>query len=99
MGAILLKAGFTVVDEHSDRKPDVEINGAGHFLGGKRQGGVFSASFGLDIKVQNRRTGSILAFEHQENTATAGSNVAAMTAAQVNVVDALAERILPVLTK
>jgi TolB-like protein len=99
LGAVLLKAGFAVVDENSDRKPDVEIKGAGQFTSNSHQDGLFSASFGMDVKIQERRTGDIIAFDHQESTATDAGHLAAMTAAQVKTVDDLAERILPLLAK
>jgi len=99
LGAVLLKAGFAVVDDNSDRKPDVEIIGAGQFTSNSHQGGLFSASFGMDVKIQERRTGDIIAFDHQESTATDAGHLAAMTAAQVKTVDDLAERILPLLAK
>jgi TolB-like protein len=98
-GVVLLKAGFTVVDDNSDRKPDVEITGGGNVTAQARHGGLFSSSYTLDVKVQERRSGSIIAFDRQDGTATDAGQNAAMAAAQVKVVDALAERILPLLAK
>jgi TolB-like protein len=99
MGAVLLKAGFTVVDENSDRKPDVQISGGGNVTARTHRGGLFASSYSLDVKIQERRSGSIIAFDHQESTATDAGQTAATTAAQIKTVDDLAERILPLLAK
>jgi len=99
LGAILLKAGFKVVDGNSDHKPDIEIVGGGDMLALNSRGELFSCSYGIDVKIQERRTGEIIGFDHQESTATATGQVAAFTAAQTKTVDALAERILPLLAK
>lgn len=99
LGAILLKAGFKVVDGNSDHKPDMEIVGGGNMLALTSRGELFSCSYGLDVKIQERRTGEIIGFDHQESTATATGQVAAFTAAQIKTIDALAERILPLLAK
>ncbi len=99
LGAILLKAGFKVVDGKSDHKPDIEIIGSGDMLALTSRDGLFSCSYGLDVKIQERKTGDIIGFDHQESTATSNGQVAAFTAAQIKTIDALAERILPLLAK
>lgn len=99
LGAILLKAGFKVVDGNSDHKPDMEIVGGGNMLALNSRGELFSCSYGIDVKIQERRTGNIIGFDHQESTATSTGQVAAFTAAQIKTIDALAERILPLLAK
>jgi hypothetical protein len=98
-GAILLKAGFPVVDSQSDRKPDIEITGVGAGSAGPRQGQLFSFRTEIDLKVQERRTGNIMVFDHQEDTATDVSRASAGQTAQINAVDGLAERILPMLAQ
>ena len=98
-GKVLLKAGFTVVDANSDRKPDVEITGTETASIGPRQGTLFSFTDTIDVKVQERRTGNIITVEHQVGSANAGGRAAANAASQVDAVDALAERILPLLAK
>jgi TolB-like protein len=98
-GTVLLKAGFAVVDSNSDRKPDVEITGTESSSPGPRQGVLFSFSDAMDLKIQERRTGNIIAIEHQIGSASDGARATANAAAQVNAVDALAERILPLLAK
>ena len=94
-----MKTGFTVVDANSDRKPDVEITGVADISPGPRHAGLFSFRVVIDLKVQERRSGTIIAFDHQESGATDASKAGANRAAQVNAVDALAERILPLLAK
>jgi len=98
-GAILLKAGFAVADANSDRKPDVKITGVADNSAGARQGGLFSGRSVIELKVQERRTGNIIVFDRQESTATDAARGGANRSAQVNAVDALAERILPLLAK
>ena len=98
-GTVLLKAGFPVVDANSEQKPDIEIIGTEDSSVGPRQGDLYSYSDAMDFKVQDRRTGRIIAVEHQLGTATDGTVVGANTAAQVNAVDAVCERILPLLAK
>ena len=98
-GIILLKAGFAVVDANSDRKPDIEITGVIAISAAPRHGELFSFRAVIDLKVQERRTGNIIAFEHQEIIAIDTTRVGANRAAQVNAVDAAAEKILPLLAK
>jgi TolB-like protein len=98
-GVILLQAGFTVVDANSDRKADVEITGVADNSTGSRQGGLFSGRSVIELKIQERRTGNILAFDRQESSATDAAKGSASRSAQVNAVDAMAERVLPLLAK
>jgi TolB-like protein len=98
-GNILLKAGFNVVERNSDRKPDVVITGVVDPSEGPRHGDLFSFQAVIELKVQERRTGNIICFDRQESTATDVTRVGADRLAEVNAVDALAERILPQLAK
>lgn len=99
MGVILQKAGFTVVDANSDRKPDVEIMGVVDIGMGPRRGDLFSFRAIVEAKVQERRTGTILAFDRQTGDAVDIGKATADRAAQVRAVDGLAERVLPLLAK
>ena len=98
-GIILLKAGFQVVDEKSERKPDIEITGVDDISAAPSQGGLFSYRAVIELKIQERRSGNILAFDRQESAATDAARLGADATAQVNAVDALAERVLPLLAK
>jgi hypothetical protein len=98
-GAVLLQAGFTVVDNNSDRKADIEIIGNASGDDGPGRAGLFSSTGSIDIKIQERRTGAILGFDHQTSTATGPGAAAASRSAHVNAVDAIMARILPLLAK
>jgi TolB-like protein len=98
-GVVLLKAGFTVVDSNSDRKPDVEITGVDDASPGPRRGNLYSCRAVIELKVQERRTGNIIVFDRQESTANDVAKAGANRSAQVNTVDGLAERILPLLAQ
>ena len=99
MGVILQKAGFVVVDEHSERKPDVEITGLIQHDERPRRGQLFSWHAVVDVKVQERRTGKIIAFDHQTADAVDVGKIAARKSVEVIVIDGLAERIVPLLAK
>jgi TolB-like protein len=98
-GSVLLKAGFTVVDANSDRKPDVEIAGVADTSIATRQGALFSGRTVIELKIQERRTGNIITFDRQESIATDVTRSTANKSAEVNAADALAERVLPLLAK
>jgi Curli production assembly/transport component CsgG len=98
-GAVLLKAGFPVVDANSERKPDLEITGVDDFSATARRSDLISCRVVFDVKVQERRTGRIIPLEHQESTATDIALPAALRTAQADAVDSLAERILPLLAQ
>jgi TolB-like protein len=99
LGHILLKAGFPVVDENSDQKSDVEIAGIAKFDVATRHGELFSSRGVLELKVQERRTGRIIAFDQQEGVAIDPGGKAANREAQVIAVDDLAGRILQLLAQ
>ena len=98
-GIILLKAGFKVVDAKSEQKPDVVITGVDEAKEEPRHADLYSFQAVIELKVRERRSGNIICFDRQECTATDATKVGASRAAQVNAVDALAERILPLLAK
>lgn len=99
LGALLLAAGFPVVDANSERKPNVEISGVEAVSSAPPRGGLVSSRAVLDLKMQERRTGALLALDHAESTATDIISRTAIRAAQADAVDQLAERILPLLAK
>jgi TolB-like protein len=99
LGIILQKAGFTVVDANSERKPDVEITGVIDISVGPRRGDLVSCRAIVEAKVQERRTGTILAFDRQVGDAVDVGKPAADKAAQAKAIDGLAERVVPLLAK
>ena len=97
LGLLLQKAGFTVVDEKSDVKPDIYLTGDAVAATTQKSGNFFSAHATLEIKAQERTTGKILSFDRQENVAAdIGEQMAARKALE-NATDDLAERLLPLL--
>ena len=99
LGKILMKAGFKVVDEKSDSKPDIEITGVKGHSPGPRRNGIYSITISISLKVQDRRTGALIAYEHEVASAVEASMQAANDAALDRAVDALAEKVLPLLAK
>ena len=99
IGFILMKAGFVVVDDNSDRKPDLQIIGSVAAETGLPRGGLLTGRATVDLKIQERRTGNIIGLDHQEATATDLGVATASKAAQTKAADDLAERILPLLAK
>ncbi|HUA38306.1 MAG TPA: CsgG/HfaB family protein [Candidatus Sulfopaludibacter sp.] len=101
-GALLLKAGFEVVDNNSDQKPDIEIIGEAVTSWGEAspaRGGLLSINASVEVKIQEKKTGKIIAFDRQESAAIGAGETVVDQTAQVNAVDALAERVLPLLAK
>jgi hypothetical protein len=99
LGYVLQKAGFSVVDEKSDRKPDLEITG--HISDGwsAKKGNLFPRHTIIEVKVLERTTGRILAFDRQESAALDISADAATKMAQEKAADELAGRLLPLLAQ
>jgi hypothetical protein len=53
----------------------------------------------IEVKIRERRTGKIIAFDRQVGTAAGVGQGIVGRVAHVNAVDGLAERILPLLAK
>jgi hypothetical protein len=91
----LQKCGFTIVDEKSDKKPDIEITGQAFSAYGMRKGNLISCRSRIEVKVQERVGGKILAQDSQTSVAVdIAEQTAAKTALQ-NAADELAERLAP----
>ena len=99
LGYVLQKAGFSVVDEKSDHKPDLEITG--HISDGwsAKKGNLFPRHTIIEVKVLERSTGKILAFDRQESAALDISADAATKMAQEKAADELAGRLLPLMAQ
>src|SRR5205823_5276034 len=94
LGLILQQCGFTLVDEKSKERADVEITGDAFSAFGMRKGSLISCKARVEIRAQ-RRNGDILAVDRQTSV---GVDVAEQTAAKTALQNAtveLAERILP----
>ena len=96
---LLQKAGFTVVDDKSDKKPDIEITGEGFSAFGMRKGNLISCRSRLELKAQERKSGKILLIDRQTSVAVDIAEQSAAKAALQNAADELAGRVLPTLGK
>lgn len=98
LGLILQQCGFTLVDDKSKEKADVEITGDAFSAYALRKGNLISCKARVELKAQ-RRTGEIVAVDRQT---TAAVDVAEQTAAKTALQQAaaeLAERLVPKLAK
>ena len=95
LGYILQKAGFTVVDDKSSTKPDIEITGEAFSAYGLRKGNLISCRSRVELKVQDRRDGRILAVDRQTSVAVDIAEQVAAKSALQNAAAEIAERILP----
>jgi hypothetical protein len=99
LGGILQKAGFTVVDEKSDQKPDIEITGDAFSAYGLRKGNLISCRSRIELKAHERATGKILAMDSQTSVAVDIAEQTAAKTALENAAVELAERLAPKLAK
>jgi hypothetical protein len=98
LGLILKECGFTLVDDKSKEKADVEITGDAFSAYGMRKGNLISCKARIELKVQ-KRTGEIVAVDRQTSV---GLDIAEQTAAKIALQNAaleLAERLMPTLVK
>jgi hypothetical protein len=92
---ILQKAGFEIVDDKSDKKPDIEITGQAFSAYGARKGNLISCRSRVEVKAQERVGGKILTEDSQTSVAVdIAEQTAAKTALQ-NAADEISERLLP----
>jgi hypothetical protein len=95
LSLILQKAGFTVVDDKSRQSAELEITGEAFSAYGMRKGNLISCKGRIEIKVQEKKSGKILANERQTSVAVdIAEQIAAKTSLQ-NAAGELAERLLP----
>ena len=98
--AVFKEAGFEVVDEDSDKRPDILITGSAISSGnGKSHNGLVSVSATLNIKAQERLTGKILSIDSQDSTVIDSNHAAAARKALQEAADELAVRLIPVLAQ
>ncbi len=95
LSMILKQCGFTVVDDLSTNRPDIEITGEAFSEFGMQKGNLKSCSARIEIKARDVASGSILDIDRQTSVAVGlAEHIAAKTALQ-NGADELAERLLP----
>ena len=94
LGLILKECGFTLVDDKSAQKADVEITGDAFSAYGMRKGNLISCKARVELKAQ-KRTGEILAVDRETTMAVdIAEQTAAKTALQKAAAE-LAERLVP----
>ncbi len=95
LSLILQKAGFTVVDEKSEQKADIEITGEAFSAFGLRKGNLISCKSRVELKAHDKKTGKILAVDRQTSVAVdIAEQTAAKTALQ-NAAQEIAMRLFP----
>ena len=98
LSLILKQCGFTLVDDKSPQRADIEITGDAFSALGLRKGNLVSCKARVELKVQ-KRTGEILAVDRQTSVAVdIAEQTAAKTALQTAALE-LAERLVPKLIK
>src|SRR5262249_18010020 len=98
LGLILQECGFTLVDEKSKERPDIEITGDAFSAFGMRKANLISCKARVELKAQ-KRSGEILAVERQTSVA---ADIAEQSAAKLALQEAateLAERLIPKLAQ
>lgn len=88
LGLILQEAGFTLVDEKSDTKADIEITGEAFSAFAVRRGNLVSCKARVELKAQNRVDGKIVVVDRETSVAV---DVAEQTAAKNALQSAAAE--------
>ncbi len=99
LGLILQRAGFVVVDEKSTEKPAIEMTGEAIVDLGAKLGSLFPCRAVINLKVRERETGRILAFDRQAGDATDIGEQTAVSMALESAVDVLAARLIPLLSR
>jgi len=95
LSLILQQCGFTVVDDISTNKPDIEITGEALSEFGMRKGNLQSCRARIEIKARDVASGKILDIDRQTSVAVdLAEHIAAKTALQ-NGAGELAERVIP----
>jgi Curli production assembly/transport component CsgG len=99
MSLILQQCGFTVVDDASTNKPDVEITGEAFSEFGMSKGNLKSCRARIEIKARDVASGNIIIVDRQTSVAVdLAEHIAAKTALQ-NGAGELSERLIPKLVK
>lgn len=95
LSMILKQCGFTVVDDLSTNRPDIEITGEAFSEFGMQKGNLKSCSARIEIKARDTASGNILVVDRQTSVAVdLAEHIAAKTALQ-NGADELAKRLVP----
>jgi hypothetical protein len=95
LGLILQQCGFTLVDEKSDQKADIEITGEAFSAQAIRRGNLISCKARVELKAQNRVDGKILAVDRETSVAVDVAEQTAAKSALQNAAAELASRLVP----
>jgi len=98
LGLLLKECGFTLVDDKSPQKADIEITGDAFSAFGLRRGNLISCKSRIELKAQ-RRTGEIVAAERQTSVAVDIAEQTAAKGALQRAAVELAERLVPKLAQ
>ena len=99
LSLILQQCGFTLADDKSDSKPDIEITGEALSELGMRKGNLKSCRARIEIKARDLRSGDIIAVDRQTSVAVDLAEQIAGKSALQNGAGELAERLIPKLAK
>jgi len=99
LSLILQQCGFTLVDDNSTNRADVEITGEAFSEFGMSKGNLKSCRARIEIKARDVASGNIISVDRQMSVAVdLAEHIAAKTALE-NGAGELAERLLPKLVK
>jgi len=99
LGLILQQCGFTLLDNKTGRKADLEINGEALSEFGMRRGNLVSCKGRVELKVTDTATGKLLVVDRQTCVAVdLSEQIAAKTALQ-KAAQELASRVIPQVVK
>jgi hypothetical protein len=91
---ILGDVGFTIVDEKSDKKPDIEITGEAFSALGVRKGNLIACKSRIELTARRRSDGAILVSDRQTSVAADITEQTAAKTALENAARELAARLL-----
>jgi len=97
LGLILKECGFTLVDDKSPQKADIEITGDAFSAFGLRKGNLISCKARVEVKAQ-RRTGEVIGVDRQTSVAVDITEQTAAKTALQGAAAELAERLATKLT-
>jgi len=92
---IFQEAGFTLADEKSDVKPDIEITGEAFSAFGMRRGNLISCKARVELKAQTRVDGKIVAVDRETSVAVDIAEQSAAKSALQSAAAELATRLAP----
>ena len=96
---ILQQCGFTIVDEKSKEKADVEITGEAFSALGLRRGNLVSCKSRVEVKVQDVSARKLITADRQTSVAVDITEQTAAKTALQNAAAELADRLVTKLVK